>query len=61
MSKLILKHYILEEMQRARIEEALLKCRPELEEDLLALDDLEILDLYKKWTKELSDIEHIPF
>ncbi|HWO97662.1 MAG TPA: hypothetical protein VNM45_15280 [Bacillus sp. (in: firmicutes)] len=61
MSNLILKHYFLEEIDRTRIENALLNGQSEMEEDFLKLDDYEILDLYHKSVKNSSLVEYRQF
>ncbi|MGM0878074.1 MAG: hypothetical protein ACQEWV_25995 [Bacillota bacterium] len=52
MSNLILKHYFLEEIERIRLEEALVKNNSENEEDILSLDDHSLIDLYNQNVKE---------
>ncbi|WP_078408805.1 hypothetical protein [Priestia abyssalis] len=61
MSNLILKHYFLEEIERIRIEDALLNCHSEREDDFLEMDDCEILDLYHKYVKGPSLAENRQF
>jgi hypothetical protein len=54
MSNLIFKHYFLEEIERIRLEEALIHRNLENEEDILSLDDHSLIDLYNRNVKEQS-------
>lgn len=52
MSNLILKHYFLEEIERIRLEDALIHRNLENEEEILSLDDHSLIDLYNQNVKE---------
>lgn len=47
-----LKCYFLEEIQRIKIEDAILRCTLKREDDILKLDDNEITELYHKCLKK---------
>jgi hypothetical protein len=47
-----LKCYFLEEIQRIKIEDAILSCTLKREDDILKLDDNEITELYYKCMKK---------
>jgi len=51
MYKVILKHYFLNEIERIRIEDEILK-KIKDDEYVLHLDDYEIIDLYRKNVKK---------
>jgi hypothetical protein len=54
MSNLKVKYYFLDEIERIKMEEALVKVNSENEEEILMLDDYSIKNLYKKRTNEQS-------